>query len=430
MSTGLILAFRFRRLWFLLAFVTQVLSGCSEPRQVTSDGVRPVKTMIIARGEGQRTRVFSGRADASRRVELAFQVSGLLENLPVSEGERVKKGDLIAQLRQDEFEARLKTLQGQLEQGRAELAALRLGVRPEVRRQREADVRAAEARLNNARTELDRYARLLPRRAVSQAEYDTAETRYRVALEDLEAARQVLEEGSIAREEDILAQEAQVRALEGRVVEADIQLRDSTLRAPYDGVIAQRFVEQGQTIQAKEPVVRFQDVEEIEIVVDVPESVMTTDIRTADIVQMLAEFTGGVGREFPVDIREVSKVADPVTQTFQVRTAMQSPSDMQVLPGMTANVRVVYRRANVLGDPIMVPISAIHKESSGEQVAWVLGPNQSVTRRPVKLGEAAGGQVEIVEGLNPGDRIAVAGVTFLREGMKVRDLGDALGGGA
>ena len=69
-----------------------------------------------------------------------------------------------------------------------------------------------------------------------------------------------------------------------------------------------------------------------------------------------------------------------------------------------------------------------HKDAGGEQVAWVVGPDETVARRPVKLGGATGGRVEIAEGLQPGDRVAVAGVTFLREGMKVRDLGDALGG--
>jgi multidrug efflux pump subunit AcrA (membrane-fusion protein) len=76
-----------------------------------------------------------------------------------------------------------------------------------------------------------------------------------------------------------------------------------------------------------------------------------------------------------------------------------------------------------------VPISAVFKDATGEQVAWVIGPDQTVARRPVKLGRATGGDVEVVDGLGAGDRIAVAGVTFLREGMKVRDLGDALGGG-
>ena len=120
-----------------------------------------------------------------------------------------------------------------------------------------------------------------------------AETAYRVAQEDHRAALQVLEQGTIARQEDIEAQEAQVRGLEGRVVEANLQLEDTTLRAPYDGVIARRFVEEGQNIRAKEPVVQFQDVDEIDIAVDVPETVMIADMRSADIVQMMRRVQRG-----------------------------------------------------------------------------------------------------------------------------------------
>jgi multidrug efflux system membrane fusion protein len=87
------------------------------------------------------------------------------------------------------------------------------------------------------------------------------------------------------------------------VVEANLQVQDTTLNAPYDGVIARRFVEEGQNVRAKEPVVRFQDVEEVEIVVDVPETVMAADIQAADIVEMVAELSGAPGVRFPVEIR-------------------------------------------------------------------------------------------------------------------------------
>ena len=166
------------------------------------------------------------------------------------------------------------------------------------------------------------------------------------------------------------------------MVEANIQLEDSTLRAPYDGVIAQRFVEERQNIRAKEPVVQFQDVDEIDIAVDVPETVMAADIRSADIVQMVAEFSGAPGLQFPVRIKEIAQVADPMTQTFQVRVAMKSPPGMNVLPGMTATVTLTYRRASILGERILVPISAVFKDAAGEQVAWVIGPDQTVIAPP------------------------------------------------
>jgi RND family efflux transporter MFP subunit len=213
--------------------------------------------------------------------------------------------------------------------------------------------------------------------------------------------------------------------LEGRLADAQLQLADSTLRAPYSGVIAQRFVEEGQSIAVNKPVVRLQSTGAIDIVVDVPEAVMASGIRSPDIVGMAAEMGGAPGRQYPVRIKEIAQVADPITQTFPVRFEMPSPSGATVLPGMTATITVSYRRPR---NRILVPISAVSKIDTGEQVAWVLGPDGIVRAHPVTMGVARDGDVEILDGLNPGDRVVVAGAAFLRDGMKVRDLGNALGG--
>lgn len=405
-----------------------LLAGCSSPAPASQERIRPVKTIVVGLDEGLRMRSFPGRIEATRRAELAFQVPGLLVEFPVKEGERIAKGDLIGQLRKDEFEARLTTLQGRLDQARAALQAQRQGERPEEQRRREAQLRASEARLANAALDYERSTRLLASRAISKQSFDAAEAAYRVAQEEHRAAVELLEKGTIGRQEDIAAHEAQVRALEGQVVEANIQLQDTTLVAPYDGVVAQRFVEEQQNVQAQEPVVRFQDIDQVEIEVDVPEAVMLSDIRTADIVQLVAQLSGAPGIEFPVEIREISKVADSATRTFRVRVAMQAPPELQVLPGMTATVTATYRRAGILGERVFVPTSAVFQSDSGESIVWEIGAEGVVARRPVKLGDVMGGQIEIVDGLRPGVRIAVAGVAMLREGMQVRDLADALGG--
>jgi len=402
--------------------------GCSRQEPPRSEVVRPVKTMVVTAGEAINVRSFSGRVQGSKNVELAFRVAGLLVRLPVKEGQNVAKDEMIAQLRQGEFQARLKAAQGQLDQSRAVLSALRLGERSEERLRREAQARAAEARRANARAEFERFARLVRSNPVSRSEYERAETAYRVAQEDYKAAIQILEQGTIARPEDIEAQEAQVRVLESRLSEADIELKDSTLRAPYDGVIARRFVDAGRNMRAKEPVVQFQDVDEVDIVVDVPETVMIADIRSGKIVQMMATFSSAPGLEFPVRIKEVAQAADPITQTFEVRVTMKPPPGMNLLPGMTATVTPTSRRAGIRDDRILVPISAVSQDSAGKPVVWVVGPDKTASRRPVKIGEATGGQIAIAAGLQPGDRIAVAGLRSMRDGMKVSDLGNALGG--
>jgi RND family efflux transporter MFP subunit len=304
---------------------------------------------------------------------------------------------------------------------------LQAGERPEERLRRESLVRAAEARLENARIEVERNAAMLKTQAISRQESERGVLAYQVAQEDYKSALQLVEMGTMGREEDIQGREAEVHALEGRVVEANIQLSDTTLRAPYDGVIARRFVEVNQNIRANDPIVRFQDADEVDIALDIPESVMAADIRTADIVEMFAELSGAPGQRIPVTIREIAQVADPVTQTFNVRVAMKAPAGVNVLPGMTASVVVTYRRAGILGSRILVPISAVFKDSSGTQGSWVIAPDYTVKRRLVTTGEATSGQIEITDGLQPGERIAVAGMNSLREGMKVRDLGNALG---
>src|SRR5215467_14540677 len=96
--------------------ISYLSAGCSRQMPPRADVVRPVKTMVVAAGEASHTRSFPGKVEASNRVELAFQVPGLLIKLPVKEGQKVAKGEVIAELRTDEFQARLTALQGQLDQ--------------------------------------------------------------------------------------------------------------------------------------------------------------------------------------------------------------------------------------------------------------------------------------------------------------------------
>jgi RND family efflux transporter MFP subunit len=407
-------------LWYFAA-------ACSRPAPVVSEEPRPVKTMVVGQPDQSYQRVFPGRVEASKSAELSFQVTGVVTAVPVKEGQAVAKGQVIARVRPDEYAARRDAAKGQVDQAQAALDALRLGERPEERLRREAQLRAAEAKLANAKTELDRYQRLLPSGSVSRAEYELAQTAYQVAQEDQKAAVQLVEKGGAARKEDIEAQEAQVRASEARLAEANLQLADATLRAPYRGVIARRMIDEGQLVSPGKPAVQFQNAGDIDIAVDVPEAAMSAGFRSGDVASITAEFTNAPGMTFPVRVKEVGQVADPATQTFPVRFTTRAPRRPVVLPGMTATVEVTYRLPRTATRRMLVPVSAITNEAGG-QMAWVVGRDNTVRCRNVKMGNVKDGEVEILSGLRPGERIAIAGAAFLRDGMKVRDLGNALGG--
>jgi RND family efflux transporter MFP subunit len=155
---------------------------------------------------------------------------------------------------------------------------------------------------------------------------------------------------------------------------------------------------------------------------------MAVGFRPANVAGMAAEFSSAPGMRFPVRVKEIAQVADLVTQTFPVRFTMKAPRHPTVLPGMTATVEVTYRLPRTAANRILVPVSAVSNET-GESMVWLLGRDHTVRCRTVKMGVVKDGQVEILSGLRTGDRIAVAGAPFLREGMKVRDLGNALGDG-
>ena len=403
-----------------------VAAGCSRESPAPPELIRPVKTMTVGAGGGSYTRTFPGRVEAAKSVDLAFQVPGLVVRLPVKEGQRVRRGQVVSRLRQSEYAARRLAAQGQLDQGKAVLEALRTGERTEEQLRREAALRAAEAKLANTRTEFERYKRLLPTGAVSTSEYDLSQTAYSVAQEEQKAAKQMVEKGVAARQEEIAAQEGQVRSLEGRLDEAKVLLSDTILRAPYNGVIAQRLIDEGQAITANRPVVKFQNTDEVDVVADVPEAVMAAGFRHGTVSQMVAEFPKAPGLRVPVRVTEMAQVADPATQTFQVRFGMRPPKGILILPGMTAQVTVTYPRSTQASGTF-VPITAVTRQPDGRQVVWVVGADGTVRSRAVVMGAVKDGDVEIVTGLNAGDRIAIAGTDFLRDGMKVRELGNALG---
>lgn len=418
----------FLKVLICIFLITFFASGCSRDSKPEAERARPVKTMVVASGNGGQVRSFPGLVEASRTVDLAFLVSGLLSKLPVREGQAVEKGALIAQLRQNEFQTQLAIAQSQLERAQADLSALKAGERTEQRVRLEAQLRAADATLAKTEAEYNRHVGLLNNNAISRSVYDRVEAAYKVALEERTAAQLILEKATKARQEEIDAKEAEIRGLEAQVAEGTIRLNDSTLSAPFKGVVARRFVEEGQSIRAQTPVVLFQDTEKIFVGVDVPEEIMALSKRSRDIEKLTAEFSGLPGRQFPVTITEIAQAADPVTQTFKVRASMKVPSDVNLLPGMTARVSVFYR-SHDSGSAFMIPVSAVFTDSKGDQIVWVIGEDGTAASRKVNVGVPSGSLIEVKEGLKDGDRIATAGVSFLRQGMKVRDLGNALGGG-
>jgi len=397
-----------------------VLSCSPEETGPVQEVVRPVKTLVLEDSGAGDARSYPGRVRAAERAVLTFKVSGPLVELPVNEGDLVEKDRLLARIDPRDFQTTMDKIQSELQQAEAQLQAMKTGARPEDVKVLEAEVAAAKARYQKAQQEFSRYAGLFERDMVSKSEYDTAMSARDVAKAQLETAIQNLEKGRKgAREEDIQAKEAEIRGLEARLKETRDALEDTRLTAPFKGVVATKYVENFQNVQAKEAIVSLQDIADLEVVFNAPEQMLAAR-RGEDCYKGQVIFQGAPGKTYEAVLKEYSAEADPQTQTYEIVVGLPAPEDLTILPGMTATVKVVDECAQEEGQ-FLVPVSAVFADEEKRSFVWVVQPD-SMTVRPkeVKVGDLAGNSVRVLEGLEAGERIVTAGTHLLVDGMKVR----------
>ncbi|WP_230251856.1 efflux RND transporter periplasmic adaptor subunit [Rhodopirellula halodulae] len=401
-----------------------LVSGCSESPE-ESVPVRPVRTIQVGDLNVISGRQFPGRASAKNDVELSFDVSGPLVSLPVDVGSVVKKGDVIAAIDPRDFETTLASNQANLDRAKANLSAMQRGARTEELAQMEAELVQAEASYEQAVAEHDRSERLLKSGAVSQSDFDITLARKKRTKAEIDDVKEALKIGLAgAREEDIEAKRAEIRALEAAVEAAKNQLDDATLVAPFDGEVSARFVDNFQRVQVKQPVVRMVDISEIEITVQVPESLIGI---VPQVKEVACRFDALGDRDFIGKVTKIGREASQTTRTYPVTVQVSQPEDAKILPGMAATVR---NHAKSDDQPetldLIVPPSSVFTapESDEQTFVWVYEEgNGIVVRREVSVGDLTPVGIRIVEGLKAGERVVTSGVNSLNEGQEVKLLG-------
>lgn len=350
---------------YALPVVLTFLAACGgTEEELAQPGPRPVKIHIVSAGSEANIRLFPGTVRASQQADLSFRVSGVLQEIPVREGDTVEEGALLARL--DPTDYRLTVEQRQ-------------------------------ATFENARTAFARAEELIKTGNISRGDYDRLQAEFRSAQAALNLARRNLEY--------------------------------TELRAPFDGSVAGRLVDNFEEVRASQTIIRFQDDTMLDIVYNVPENLVrrldpTTaeerfDRRRSEQLGIVATFEG-TEQTYPLTLNEASRAADEGTQTFRVTMSMPAPTDIQVLPGMTATVIVNLNRLFSDGAATWIPTSALVGDNELEPTVWLLDPDtMKVTQQTVTVGRLEGRRVEVLSGLNEGDQVVATGAAYLDEGMEV-----------
>ena len=333
--------------------------------------IRPVKTVTLrSNGKGGLWQYY-GTLQGGRRVDLSFRVAGPIRNIRVDKGASVRKGQLLATLDPRDYQTELKQAQAQQAQ--------------------------AQAQYENAQADFKRYENLYKQKVVPRSTYDTYKTQMNVALSSLNVAK---------------AATTAVRD----------SLKDTELRAPFDGVIVDRMVESFQDVNAKQTIFILQDISMLEIVFNVPDTdvIWASKATSSAPDSIRARFDAIPGKSFPLTLKEFVLQADRNTNTFPVTAVMPQQKDVALLPGMTAIVEVAVSDIDGGQRVFTVPQTAL--VTSGDKAYVWRCENNAVNRVSVRQNTPRNnGFIDISsEQLRDGNKIVVAGAHLLHEGQKVR----------
>lgn len=249
-----------------------------------------------------------------------------------------------------------------------------------------------------------------------------AKSSYDKAFSDFNRAKDLIASRSISQA-DFDQLQAQFNSAKAQLQTAQNKLDYTRLNASFDGVIAQRYAENFQEINAQAPVVALHDLQNINFKVDIPESMLINVKPDSVPPKVSANFESIPDTTFDLTFREISTQADEVTKTYQVVFTMPNSDSYTILPGMSARVRVMRPTSDQLTANYYVPEHAVLKDSKGNYVFTVESIEKGkgkIRRQQVIIGNITTWGIEIFSGVESGQHLVTAGMSKVSDGMIVK----------
>jgi HlyD family secretion protein len=367
----------------------------------------------------------TGYVVAAHTIELASKVVGKVAWIGVEKGDRVREGQELVRLEDQEYRAQLLQAKGQLDNLKAHLAELENGSRPEEIQRAKADEDAAQVDLANARISFHRTAELLREGVLSQQALDDAQAKYDSASAKAASLARTYDLARLGtRREQIDSAWAQMIQAQGSYDYAHVELENTVIRAPVAATILDRNVEKGEFVTngfvgdkgAKGYVVSLADLNDLEVELDINQS----DFSKIGPTETAWVTTDAYpDRKYLAHIAEISPEANRQKGTVQVKVAIAHP-DAYLRPDMNASVAFVTAQqskaseSNPPESTLMVPASAVR-----DSAVFVITEGRAV-KRPVTLGRSSGKEVEIRSGLAAAEDLITNPSANLKDGDKVR----------
>ncbi len=370
----------------------------------------PVTALALTRRPFVLEGSYAARLEAVRDVTVTARAGGIVEEDLVSEGDRVRKGQVLYRLDDDAYLYAARQAEAALDLARENLRKMQSVSRPELLRRLEALAEESETALRKAESDASRFEELYRQGAVPLGQKEnvdlalaSARSRAKVARENLEEARRG------AREEDLAAAEAGVKQAEAALMLARETLEHASVTSPMDGIVAAKHIFAGDTVRPGDRAAGIVDISSFRISVGVS-SADVVHFRRGDELEVEAPPGGPPRRALVAD---VGVKADEKTGSFPVILEMGNggAGDRPLRAGMDVTVRFVKARAD---DAIVVPSSSLVAQKDSVR-AFVVEDGRARSRE-LQTGPSSGSETVVTGGLEEGELLVVVGQQSLRHG--------------
>jgi len=351
-----------------------------------------VNVALVVRSAANSELVLPGNVQALTEAPILARASGYIRKRNVDIGDRVTAGQVLAEIEAPELDQQILQANAALEQTRSAV------------QQAEAAVLQGQSNENLARITAQRWDNLQKRGVVSRQENDTYQAQYVAQQANVQALQKAL-----------AASHSNVNAAEANVARLNQLKTYQTVRAPFDGVITVRNVDTGALVNEGTTLLfRIAQTGSMRTYVNLPQS-DSGNVRTGQHATLtIAELPG---RKFDGTVTRTSNALDPATRTLLTEVQVQNPAGL-LLPGMYAQVDLSVPRAH---PPLLIPGDTLVVRSDGPQVA-IVGAGDVVHFSRVQLGRDFGDRLEVLSGVEEGQRLATNPSDAVREGVQIKPV--------
>ncbi len=388
-----------------------LLSACKKEEEVKP--VVTVQTVVVQKIDLVQTIEAEAILFPIEQAAITPKVSAPVREFKVNRGSRVKKGQLLAVLENQDLAAAATENRGGLDQAVAAYSSATRASLPEEWKKAELDASAAkqmldaEQKLYSSREELYRQG-ALPRKDLDQAGVSLTQARnqYAIAQQHLESLH------AVAKQDQLKSARGQLDAARGKFQGAEAQLSYSEIHSPIDGVVADRPLYAGETAAAGSPLIVVVDSSKVIAKAHLPqEQAALVKVGTSAEISVAGE-----EKPFEGKVSVVSPAVDANSTTVEVWVQVANPEG-RLRPGTSAHLSIAV--ATFAGATV-VPAESVLTSGEGKTTVMVVGKDNIAHQTEVKTGVRAGKSVQINEGVKPGDTVVASGAYGLPDGARVQ----------